>query len=73
MRRIKEYKWLEDDQLQNKGKAPVTNHPRYISFQSRLRKDLRIQEPGPQMGEVNMAFKEPVYRIVDRIKNVPYF
>ena len=25
------------------------------------------------MGEVNVAFKEPVYRIVDRIKNESYF
>ena len=25
MRRIEEYKWLEDDQLQSKGKAPLVN------------------------------------------------
>ena len=25
------------------------------------------------MGEVNVAFKESVHRIVDRIKNEPYF
>ena len=25
------------------------------------------------MGEVNVAFKEPVHRIIDRIKNEPYF
>ena len=25
------------------------------------------------MGEVNVAFKEPMHRIVDRIKNEPYF
>ena len=25
------------------------------------------------MGEVNMAFKEPVHKIVDRIKNEPFF
>ena len=47
MRRIEEYKRLEDDRLQNKGKALVTNHPRHIVFQSRPQKDLRIQEPGP--------------------------
>ena len=34
---------------------------------------MRIQELGPQMGEVNVAFKKPVHRIVDRIKNEPYF
>ena len=73
MRRIKEYKRLEDDRLQSKGKAPVINHPRQSSFQSRPRKDLRIRELGPQMGEVNVMFKEPVHRIVDRIKNESYF
>ena len=32
-----------------------------------------MQEPEVQMGEVNVAFKEPVHKIVDRIKNEPYF
>ena len=35
MRRIEKYKQLEDDRLQSKGKAPVINHPRHISLQSR--------------------------------------
>ena len=26
-----------------------------------------------QMGEVNVAFKEPVHKIIDRIKNEPFF
>ena len=26
-----------------------------------------------QLGEVNVAFKEPVHKIVDRIKNEPFF
>ena len=34
---------------------------------------MRIQEPGPQIGVVNVMFKEPMHRIVDRIKNEPYF
>ncbi|XP_075659185.1 uncharacterized protein LOC142629079 [Castanea sativa] len=69
MRRIEEYKRLGDDQLQTKGKASIINHPRNTSFQPRTRKDLRIQELGPGIGEVNVAFKEPVHRIIDRIKN----
>ncbi|XP_075661761.1 uncharacterized protein LOC142631475 [Castanea sativa] len=72
MRRIEEYKWLENDRLQNKGKASVINYPRNIGFQPRPQKDLRIQEPEPRIGGVNVAFKEPVHRIVDRIKNEPY-
>ena len=35
MRRIKEYKRLEDGELQNKGKAPVINHSQHISLSSR--------------------------------------
>ncbi|XP_075645266.1 uncharacterized protein LOC142616271 [Castanea sativa] len=58
MTHIEGYKLLEDDWLQSKGKAPVINHPRNISFQPRPRKDLRIQELGLGMGEVNVAFKE---------------
>ena len=34
---------------------------------------MRIQEPGAQAGEVNVMFKEPMHRIVNRIKNEPYF
>ena len=32
-----------------------------------------IQEPVTQIGEVNVTFKEPVHRILDRIKHEPYF
>ena len=49
------------------------NCPWQGGFQSRPRNDLRIQEPKVQMGEVNVTFKEPVHRIIDRIKNKPYF
>ena len=36
-------------------------------------RDLRIQESKMQLGEVNVAFKEPVHKIVDRIKNELFF
>ncbi|XP_075661518.1 uncharacterized protein LOC142631271 [Castanea sativa] len=73
MRRIEEYKLLEDDRLQSKGKEPIISYPRNNGFNPRHRKDLRIQEPGPVVGGVNATFKEPVHRIIDRIKNEPYF
>ncbi|XP_075649956.1 uncharacterized protein LOC142620477 [Castanea sativa] len=73
MRPVEEYKRLEDDQLQNKGKDPVVSNPRQGNFQPRPRKDLRIQEPEAWVGEVNVAFKELVHKIVDRIKHEPYF
>ena len=38
IRRIEEYKRLEDDWQQNKGKAPIMSQPRQGGFQSRLGK-----------------------------------
>ena len=73
MRCIEEYKWLEDDRLQSKGKAPLVNQSRPGFFPPRPRKDLRIQELEMQLGEVNMAFKEPVHKIVFRIKKELFF
>ena len=73
MRRIEEYKRLEDDRLQNKGKAPLVNRSRPGVFLPRPRRDLRIQELEVQLGEVNVEFKEPVHKIVDRIKNELFF
>ena len=73
MRRIEEYKRIENDRLQSKGKAPLLNRFQQGIFSPRPRKDLRMQEPEVQMGEVNVAFKEPMHKIVDRIKNEPFF
>ena len=73
MRRIEEYKRLEDDRLQNKGKAPLLNRSWQGVFPSRPRKDFRMQEQEAQMRGVNVAFKEPVHKIVDQIKNEPFF
>ncbi|XP_030942925.1 uncharacterized protein LOC115967905 [Quercus lobata] len=73
MRRIEEYKRLEDNRLQSKSKAPMMNCPRQTGFPFRPRGGLTIQEPSAQMEEVNVTFKEPVHRILDRIKHEPYF
>ena len=73
MRRIEEYKQLEDDGLQNKGKTPLVNRSRLGIFPPRPQRDLRIQELEMQLGEVNVAFKEPGHKIVDQIKNEPFF
>ena len=72
IRHIEEYKRLENDRLQSKGKSPLVSRPRQSGFQSRPRRDLRIQESKLQLGEMNMTFKEPVNKIVDRIKNELY-
>ena len=73
MRRIKEYKRLEDDRLQSKGKVPMITRPRQAGFPFRPRGGPAIQEPAAQIEEVNVTFKEPVHRILDRIKHELYF
>ena len=65
MRCIEEYKRLEDDRLQSKGKAMLLNRSQQSVFPSRPRKDLKINESGAEMEEVNVVFKEPVYKIMD--------
>ena len=73
IRRIEEHKRLEDDRQQSKGKASATSqYNRDIhsgGFQQRLRKEPKTMEPEVQAGRVNMTFKEPVHKILERIKN----
>ena len=47
--------------------------PQQAVFSFRPRGGPAIQEPVTQMGEVNVTFKESVYRILNRIKHEPYF
>ena len=77
IRRIEEHKRLEDDQQQSKGKALTNSQysrdqlPR--GFQQRPRREVRAPEPEVYTGGVNIAFKELVHKILERIKNEPYF
>ena len=79
MRRIEEYKRLENDRLQRKGKAPSSSQYRKEyrpdKFQQRPEKEPRASKEGlaSRAEEVNMAFKKPVYKILECIKNEPYF
>ncbi|XP_030922922.1 uncharacterized protein LOC115949785 [Quercus lobata] len=73
MRRIEEYKRLEDDRLQNKGKALLLGRSRQDIIPARPKKDFRMQEPEAQIEGVNVALKEPVHKILDRIKNESFF
>lgn len=34
---------------------------------------MRIQEPNIRIREINVVFKEPVHKILEQIKNKPYF
>ena len=70
MRRIEKYKRLEDDRLQNKGKAPLLGRSRQGIIPTRPKKDFRMQESEAQIEGVNMAL---VHKILDRIKNESFF
>ena len=68
MRRIEEHKMLEDDRQQSKGKAPSTSQYsrdlRLRGFQQRPKREARALKPEVCAGGVNVAFKEPVHRIL---------
>jgi len=53
MRRIEKYKRLEDDWLQNKGKASLLGRSQQGVFPTRPKKDFRMQELETQIGRVN--------------------
>lgn len=75
MRRIEEYKRLEDDELHGKGKEPASSQYfkeyRPKKFQPKARRELRVLGEGPKQSTegVNVAFKELVYKILECIKN----
>ena len=73
MRRIEEYKRLEDDRLQSRVKAPLIGRSRQVIVPTKPKKDFKMQEPEVQVGGVNVAFKEPVHEILERIKNKSFF
>ena len=73
MRRIEEYKRLEDDRLQSRGKAPLVGRFRQSILPTKPKRDFRMHEPEVQIEGVNVAFKEPVHKILERIKNESFF
>ena len=80
MDRIDKYKWVEEDQLQGKGKGKEKVIPqerkdfrsdRYNS--NRPRRDFVGQSGATNAQTVSAVFREPVHRVLEKIKNEPYF
>ena len=78
MDRIDKYKRVEEDQLQDKGKENVIpqemkdfRSDRYNS--NRLRRDFIGQFGANNTQIINVVFQEPVHRVLEKIKNEPYF
>ena len=78
MDRIDKYKWVEEDQLQGKGKEKVIPQERR-DFRSnrhnsnRLMRDFVGQSRATNTQTVGIVFWEPVHRVLEKIKNEPYF
>ena len=78
MDRIDKYKRVEEDQLQGKGKEKVIPQERK-DFRSdrynsnRLRRDFVGQSETTNAQTVNIVFRELVHRVLEKIKNKPYF
>ena len=78
MDRIDKYRRIEEDQLQGKGKAKVLPQERRDSrsdrFQNnRPRRDFARQSGSTNTQAVNVVFREPVQKILEKVRNEPFF
>ena len=69
---VEEYKRLEDDQLQDMAKAKVQKEVK-IDQAPQPRRDFFPQAQKQRTEMVSSLYKEPIYQIVGKIKNEPYF
>ena len=74
---LDKYKRVEEDQIQGKSKAKIFPEKRdhrgggYQGNRPRREFSNQMSSVGAQL--VNSLFKEPVYQILEKIKNEPYF
>ena len=78
MDRIDKYRRIGEDQLQGKGKAKVIPQERKDSRSDRIqnnrpRKDFTGQFGSANAQAVNVVFREPVQKILERVRNEPFF
>ena len=78
MDRIDKYRGIEEDQLQGKGKAKVIPQERRDSRLDRiqnnqLRRDFAGQPESANTQAVNVVFREPVQKVLEKVRNEPFF
>ena len=78
MDRIDKSKRIEDDQLQGKGKAKVIPQKRRDSRSdqiqnNRYRRDFVGQSGSANAQAVNVVFREPVQKVLEKVRNEPFF
>ena len=76
--RIDKYRRIEEDQLQGKGKAKVIPQERRDprsdwALNNRPRRDFAGQSGSANTQAVNVVFWEPVQKILEKVKNEPFF
>ena len=78
MDQIDEYKWVDKDQKQGKGKAKVVSQDRRDfkseRYSNNQPKNDFARHTGPTTAQVvSTVFREPVHQILEKIKNESYF
>ena len=78
MDRIDKYKRIEEDQLLGKGKAKVMPQERKDSRSNRSQnnrpqRDFSGQPAPTNPQAVNIVFREPVQKILEKVRNEPFF
>ena len=78
MDRIDKYRRIEEDQLQGKGKAKVIPQERRDSRSDRAqnnrpRRDFAGQSGSVNTQAVNIVFREPMQKILEKVGNEPFF
>ena len=78
MDRTDNYRRIEEDQLQGKGKAKVIPQERKDSRSdqtqnNRPRRDFAGQSGSANKQTVNVVFREPVQKVLKKVRNEPFF
>ena len=78
MDRIDKYRRIEEDQLQGKGKAKVIPYEMKDSGSDRIqnnrpRRDFVGQSGSANAQAVNVVFREPVQKVLEKVRNEPFF
>ena len=78
MDQIDKYKWVEEDQQQGKRKGKVIPQEmrdfRLVHYNNnRPRRDFAGQSRSTSPQVDNTVFREPVYQVLEKIKNKSYF
>ena len=78
MDKIDKYRRIEEDQLQGKGKVKVIPQERWDFMSDRAqnnrpRRDFTGQSGSANTQAVNVVFREPVQKILEKVRNEPFF